>query len=255
MGALLLAVIAAMTPFVAGPDLAYAQSQSTDTTLYSLSFDEQSADPATVSAFMPAFVPGGAPAEDGYTAYAATGAGTLALAATTSHTGASVAVKAGADEASATDVTDTNAADNAFAGSVTTEDAGEDTVILITVTAADDVATATYMLTVMRGSATSGETRLSALSLMAGSDEVEISPEFDTDTRTGYTARVPYTTATVEVTATPTDEDDGATAAVTSTNADDDDNTVQNGVVSLSEGANTITVTVTAADKLQQAHT
>ena len=38
LGALLLALVAAMTPFVADPERAYAQSQSQDTTLYSLSF-------------------------------------------------------------------------------------------------------------------------------------------------------------------------------------------------------------------------
>ena len=254
MGALLLAVIAAMTPFVAGPDLAYAQSQSQDTTLYELSIAGQSADPVTVSAFMPAFVPGGAPDADGYSAYATTGTGTVALTANASHTGAGVAVTAGADEqsASATSVSGT-----ASPYTVTLEDAGEDTVVLVKVTAADNIATATYKLTIMRAAADDADVTLSALSLMAGGEDVQLmtnaDPPVDTDFATGtneYKARVPYATASVEVAATPTDEDDGATYAVTSTDADDDDNTVQNGVVSLSEGDNTVTVTVTAADRV-----
>ena len=250
LGALLLALVATMTPFVADPDRAYAQSQSQDTTLDKLSIDGQSADPVTVSAFMPAFVPGGAPDEGGYTAYAATGVSSMTVTATASHTSAVVEVKSGATEAAAkasTAITAGGAGNNEY--SVTPEAAGEDTVILVKVTAADNIETATYMLTIMKGATDSGVTTLSALSLMAGSDEVEITPEFTAGTD-AYTARVPYTTSRVEVTATPTDEDDGATAAVTSTNADGDDNTVQGGVVSLSEGVNTVTVTVTAADKV-----
>ena len=251
LGALLLALVAAMTPFVADPDRVYAQSQSQDTTLYELSIDGQSADPVTVSAFMPAFVPGGAPDEDGYTVYAATGVSSMTVTATASHTGALVEGKSGATEAAAeasAAITAGGTDSNEY--SVTPEAAGEDTVVLVKVTAADNIETATYNLTVVRGDADSGDTTLSALSLMAGSDEVEISPEFAAATRTGYTARVPYTTSSVEVSATPTDARDGAAAAVTSTNAAGDDNAVQNGVVSLSEGDNTITVTVTAADKV-----
>ena len=249
MGALLLALVAAMTPFVAGPDLAYAQSQSTETTLYELSFAEQSGT-VTVSAFMPAFVPDGAPDAGGYSAYATTGTTTVALTANASHTAASVEVTAGADEesASATSVSGT-----ASPYTVTLEDAGEDTVILVKVTAPDNIETETYKLTVKRAAADDDDVTLSALSLMAGGEDVTLTPEFAATTgATAYdgAARVPYTTASVTVTATPGDEDDGATYAVTSTNADGDDNAVQNGVVSLSEGENTITVKVTAADRV-----
>ena len=174
MGALLLALVAAMTPFVAEPDIAYAQSQSKDTTLYALSITQQSGETPTVSAFMPAFVPGGASASGGYTAYAATGVTAVALSATASHTQATVAVvKAGEDEDDATDVNDTNDANNSFAGSVNTT-AGEDTVILITVTAADDVETETYKLTVATGAAEANVTTLSALSLMAGGEDLQL---------------------------------------------------------------------------------
>ena len=60
---------------------------------------------------------------------------------------------------------------------------------------------------------------------------------------TGYAASVPNATTRVEIMATPTARD--ATVAVKS----DKDSNVQNNVVDLSEGANVITVTVTAADK------
>jgi len=242
MGALLLAVIAAMTPFVAGPDLAYAQSKQT--TLYKLSIDGQSADPVTVSAFMPAFVPDGAPDEGGYTVYSNTDDASIDVTAQTSHTGASVEVKAGADEAAAKASTAITGSANVY--TVPLQDAGEDTVILVTVTASDNVVMATYMVTVMRGATGSDDTMLSALSLEAGGDEIDIAPEFSSTTRTGYTARVPNSTTRVEVMATPTDEDDGATYAVTS---DEDDN-VQNNQVDLSAGDNVITVTVTASDKV-----
>ena len=248
LGALLLALVAAMNPFVAGPDLAYAQSA--ETTLYELSIDGQGADPVTVSAFMPAFVPDGAPEEGGYTAYSNTDDGSIVVTATKTHTGASVEVKAGATEAAAkasTALTAGGTDSNEY--TVTLEGAGEDTVILVTVTAADDVAMATYMVTIVRGAANSDVTTLSALSLEAGGDEVEIDPEFASGTA-AYTARVPNSTTRVEVMATPTDARDGATYAVTSKNADDEDNAVQNGAVSLSEGENTVTVTVTAADKV-----
>ena len=264
MGALLLAVIAAMTPFVAGPDLAYAQqSTSTDTTLFQLSIDGQGGETPTVSAFMPAFVPGGAPAADGYTAYAANSVTDLTLTANASHSGASVEVKAGATEAAAktaTAIDETSAGSNQYTVDTAAgfQGADDETVILVTVTAADDVAMDTYMVTVVVGAANSNVVTLSALSLMAGGDDVTIAGtatagEFaatDCQTAGACTALVPYSTTSVAVTAEPTDEDDGATYAVTSKNADDEDNTVQNGVVSLSEGANTVTVTVTGADKV-----
>ena len=248
MGALLLALVAAMTPFVAGPDLAYAQSAQI--TLYELSLAEQGADPPTVSAFMPKFIPDGAPAEDGYTAYAASSVSTVALTATKSHSGASVAVKVGATEEAA--MTDTPENDSSPYTVTLLGSEGDDTVILVTVTAADNIAMATYKLTVMRGAIGSGVVTLSALSLMAGGEKIDISPDDDPfdSTENEYTARVPNATTMVEVMATPTDARDGATYAVTSKNEDDEDNTVQNGVVSLSEGDNTITVTVTAADKV-----
>ena len=234
---------------------------SRDTALSALSITQQTTDPATVSAFMPAFVPDGAPASGGYTAYAATGVSSVDLVATTSHSGATVTAKVGADEeaaADADDATDTNALDNALAANITTT-AGDDVVILVTVTAADGFAKATYKLTVATGDTGDNVITLSDLSLMdAGGNEVTIADGDATNAfavadclttaidTTPCTASVPNATTSVTVTAEPTDEDDGATYAVTS----DKDSSVQNNQVDLAEGANVITVTVTGADKV-----
>ncbi len=234
MVALLLALVAAMTPFVAGPDRAYAQSA--DTTLYVLGI---SADAGEVSSSLtPAFVPSQPPVEGGHTAYAANDVTTVTVTANASHSAATVAVKAGATESSATAVTAET--DGTF--DVTLEAAGSNTVILITVTAPDRVGMATYMVTVERGATGSEVTTLSALKLMDGSDEVALNETFASGTLT-YTANAAYATRSVEVMATPTNS--GATVAVKS----DKDSDVRNNVVDLSEGANVITVTVTAADK------
>ena len=192
LGALLLALVAAMNPFIAGPDRAYAQSTSTDTTLFQMSITGQGGETPTVSAFMPKFVPGVAPAEDGYTAYATNAVGTggsVTLTATASHSGASVAVKAGATEAAAKAATAIEAETNGtFIVNTAAGFQGDDdeTVILITVTAADDVAMDTYMVTVVAGAANSNVVTLSALSLMAGGDEITI---VDTDTTNPFRGR------------------------------------------------------------------
>ena len=183
------------------------------------------------------FAPDRAPREGGYTAYVANGVTAVELTANASHSGATVAVMRGeGDDASPA---------NAGGGgtySVTLGTAGTDTVIMVTVTAADDVAKATYRVTVMRGGIGSEVTLLSALSLMAGGNKVMLDPEFASGTDE-YTASVAHATSRVEVMATTTGR--GATAAVTS----DKDSNVQNNVVDLSGGGNVITVTVTAADK------
>ena len=187
---------------------------------------------------------------DGHTTYVASGVGTLTLTATASHAGADVAVQVGADEDAA--MGDAALAPDVTDGDVYTVDdsagfqaEGTDTVILVTVTAADKVAMATYKVTVVKGVDGSADTELSALSLMAGSDKVELDPEFASadPVTTTYAASVPNATTRVEIMATPTARD--ATVAVKS----DKDSNVQNNVVDLSEGANVITVTVTAADK------
>ena len=239
VGALLLALVVGLVsalPFSVQGTAHAQQSASTDTSLFELSLAGGGGD--AVSALMPAFAPSQPPMEGGYTAYVANDVGELSLTANASHTGAVVAVKAGANENAAAAIP--VAGDETY--SISLGDVGTDTIILVTVTAADTFAMATYKVTVMRGVSDSAVTTLSALSLMAGSDKVDISPEFTSGTP-GYTASVPYSTTRVEIMATPTARD--ATAAVKS----DKDSNVQNNLVDLSEGANVITVTVTAADK------
>ena len=249
MGALLLALFATMTPFVAEPDRAYAQSP--DTTLYELGIDSTGG--AVSDSLMPEFVPSQPPVEGGHTTYASNDITSLTLTAKASHTAANVVVKAGASE---------NAADTANAvdevsgtpGTYTIDNTnglqgeGLNTVILITVTAADGVGEATYKVTVERGAAGSAVVSLSALKIIAGADDEVPHSASGTAFSAGDasytgTATVAYATRSVEVMATPTDS--SATVAVTS-NKDSD---VQNNVVDLSEGANVIKITVTAADK------
>ena len=239
VGALLLALVVGLVsalPFSVQGTAHAQQSASTDTSLFELSL--AGGDGFAVSALMPAFAPSQPPMEGGYTAYVANNVDTLTLTANASHTGAVVAVKAGATENAAAAIVVAN--DGTYP--ISLGDAGTDTIILVTVAAADTFATATYKVTVMRGVSGSAVTTLSALSLMAGSDKVDISPEFAAGTL-DYTASVPYSTTRVEIMATPTARD--ATAAVKS----DKDSNVQNNLVDLSERANVITVTVTAADK------
>ena len=242
VGALLLALVVGLVsalPFsVQGT--AHAQSTSIDTTLFKLSL-AGSDDDDDVSALMPAFSPSEPPREGGYTTYVDKDVETLTLTANASHTGADVAVKSGATENAATAIP----LDSNGTYPIPLGNAGTDTVIMVTVTAADTFAMATYKVTVIKGAAGSDDTELSALSLMAGSDKVELDPEFASNASEiiTYAASVPYATTRVEVMATPTNRD--ATVAVKS----DKDSNVQNNVVDLSEEANVITVTVTAADK------
>ena len=93
---------------------------------------------------------------------------------------------------------------------VTLGNAGIDTVIMVTVTAADGFAKATYKVTVARAASGSNVMTLSALSLMAGGNKVMLDPEFASGTDE-YTASVAYATSRVEVMATTTGR--GATAA------------------------------------------
>ena len=225
------------------------------TTLSVLSFAEQNpAAPATptVSAFMPSFAPDDAPASGGYTAYAAAAEADVVLTATASHSGASVTVRSGADEKTAMDATATAVTAPVTVNLTTSTEspAGKtDTVILVTVTASDQVTSQTYKLMVVRGAAGSDDGNLSALSVTAGGDDVVLTPAFAATTgNTAYSgsARVPNSTTSVTVTAEPEDARNGATYAVTS----DKDRNVQNNQVDLAEGANVIKVTVTGADKV-----
>jgi len=113
-----------------------------------------------------------------------------------------------------------------------------DNTITVEVTAADGETKVTYTIVVTRAAPPSTNANLSGLVLPG----VTLNPSFDTDT-TSYTANVAHTVNSITV--TPTAADAGATitvneAAVTSGQA--------SSPIALSEGNNTITVEVTAAD-------
>ena len=151
IGALLLALVVGLVsalPFsVQGT--AHAQSTSTDTSLFKLSLAGDAED--AVSSLMPAFAPSQPPMEGGYTAYVANDVAAVTLTATRSHTAATVAVKSGASEEAAneTDAIEADVGDGTYP--IILGAAGTDTVIMVTVTAADTFAMATYKVTVMRG--------------------------------------------------------------------------------------------------------
>ena len=169
-----------------------SRSFSTNTTLHVLTLtydhdaDNDATTPDRVQA-VPGFASGRAPAAN-YTAPVPNVVGTVVVTATASHTNAAVAATLGADEDSAADIADSGTAgDNAFvSGEVTLSAEGQDTVIRVTVTAQDGVSKATYKVTVARAaSPTSTEDTLSALSLMAGGEDVQLmttaDPPVDTD--------------------------------------------------------------------------
>ena len=116
-------------------------------------------------------------------------------------------------------------------------DVGENT---ITVMVTNGTATQDYTLTVTREAAATADTTLSALTLTAPDDStVALSPAFASAT-TAYTAAVRSDVASVTVAATAT-----ATGATVSFAPADADASTTGHQVSLTEGANTITATVT----------
>ena len=120
---------------------------------------------------------------------------------------------------------------------VTLNTAGLDTVILVTVTAADLATTATYRITVSTPAADDDATlKELRLSLGADMDDVALTPEFGSSPNDKY--RADTEVASVTVVATPTNSE--ATVTVTSNK----DNDVQENVVDLAIGTNIITVTV-----------
>ena len=125
------------------------------------------------------------------------------------------------------------AADGAMitAGNGSHDLSGMRTSIPVTVTAQDGTTTKEYTVVITKLAASSNA-YLSALSIMNGEDMVALDPAFAADT-TSYTAMVDNSVDFVDLTAT--------TAHMGATLSGD-------GMQSLDEGANTITVTVTAED-------
>ena len=162
MGALLLALVAAMTLFVVEHNIAQAQASDV-ATLSSLTVTAGGND----FALMPAFVPDAAPAAGGYVVYvAATGVDDVTVAATATHSGATEVITAKNQDGAETEV-------NVLPGEVTLDEAGKTTKIDVKVTAQDEFATETYTINVMRASASTSRTAtLSSLSLTAGGDNL-----------------------------------------------------------------------------------
>ena len=162
-----------------------------------------------------------------YTASATNAVEQVTVTATTTDPGATVAIT-GAD------------ADLAASGWQVNLAVGDNNVIEATVTAADGTTTEEYTVTVTRREpAAQDDADLASLSLSEGMLE----PAFSS-TQVAYNAEVANTVAQVTVTAAT----NHAGAKVAIVPADADDNEANGHQVNLTAGANTITVSVTAAD-------
>ena len=167
MGALLLALVAAMTLFVVEHNIAQAQ-ESEVATLNSLIVQsgENAGVDAAALALMPAFESDAAPAAGGYVVYVANDVIGVTVRAGATHTRATVAITA--------DTTDSS--QNINLGGNTT------TVVKVKVTAQDGFTAETYTINVMRASdSTSTTATLSSLSLTAGGSDLTLMPPFMPD--------------------------------------------------------------------------
>ncbi len=162
------------------------------------------------------------PATLAYTASVAGNVATTTVTATRADPTASVAIASTHDATIANRVVDLVA--------------GPPNVITVTVTAGDGRTRTAYTVTVTRAEPLANDASLQALELTG------VPVSFARGT-TAYTATVPTGVATTTVTAVATDDD--ASVAIAS---DMDDSIGANGEVDLADGANVITITVTAAD-------
>ena len=236
MGALLLAVIAAMTPFVAGPDLAYAQAQSADADLQSLAaVGSPSGGVHTGGDFAPTF----AAATTEYT-----------VRTIFNDTGVTVTAEANHAEATVKINGQTPNASNQVGVPVV---AGMTTTIPIVVTA-EAGNTKRYTLKVYRNrSSLSNNANLSSLSIMPSGGL----KESDTSTSTApvYEARVQSDKVTVDYTLS--DTAGGASAAVAAGSGTTIADAAKPKEITLgTEGATgTFTVTVTAENASTKTYT
>ena len=191
MAALLLALVAAMTPFVAEHNIAQAQASDV-TTLNILTVTG-----TTISSMMPAFVPDAAPAADGYVVYVAGNETMVTVTAGATHSGATVAITPDADPNDATPGTATI---------TLATDGDNETEIMVKVTAQDEFVTATYTINVMKVAGASDDAMLSSLSVTAGGKNPTLMPAFIPDAAPGdddgYVVDVSAATSSVVVNAT-----------------------------------------------------
>ena len=199
MGALLLALFAAMTPFVAEPEVAYAQTPSSDADLSDLSLTYNDGASDTKIVLSPKFA-----------------AGTTSYTATTlvPHVATAVSVMANPNHDLATIVghPDDDGDDTASAAVTWVENLGSGgtkTAIRVTVRA-ENGTTKAYSVTVYRKRATeSTNANLSSLSLGTGT----MSPSF-ISSQLEYNARVATNVSSVTVSYTPSDNAGGVMVVV-----------------------------------------
>ena len=201
MGALLLALVAAMTLFVVEHNIAQAQASDVATlnSLIVQSGSNADADAAAL-ALMPGFTADAAPAAGGYVVYIAASVDDVTVRAGATHTGASVAITA-----------DTDADNDVDTDSPQTIDlADNETEIMVKVTAQDGFTAATYTINVMKVEGASTTATLSSLSVTAGGDNLitGFTPNDGTDSDndgvhdTPHSVRVSAATSSVVVNAT-----------------------------------------------------
>ena len=228
MAALLLALVVALTPFLAEHNPVYAQVNM-DSSLSNLTLSVGKLDPSF--------------AADAYTYTARVSSRTRSIRVTAipNFLGSQVKIYTDDSAFSPGSGQSITPADATLSGTTVSLPVGT-THIGIEVTALDNTTTSVYYVAVERiSSGASNDATLSEFNL---GGNITVSPAFDKDV-TSYTALVPNTgpSITVVVVATATDVTN-ATVGVTS----DKDSTIAGNSVNLSVGVNVITAKVTAAD-------
>ena len=201
MGALLLALVAAMTLFVVEHDIAQAQESEVATLNFLIvQSGASAAEAAAALALMPGFTADADPASGGYVVYVAASVTDVTVRAGATHTGAMVAITADTDD---DDDTDTASPQNMI------DLADDDTKIDVKVTAQDGFTSETYTINVMKVEDASITATLSSLSLTAGGDNLitGFMPNDGTNVTDGvhniaHSVRVSAATSSVVVNAT-----------------------------------------------------
>ena len=221
VGALLLTVIAAMTSFVAGPNLAYAQVDSDVATLSALRVSSGTLTPT----FDPNMLlgDGGENTPHVYRVNVPHAVESLTVSTTRTDSNSTVAYSGGVGSTSRMDL-----------------QPGSETALDITVTAENGSTLRYYRVTVTRaGSGASSNATLSDLTVIPG---METSPEA-LGTKFEYSVYLPYSDGTVAIAATPSVPLTDGTV-VTYKKGDEVIPTTGLGTVAIDEGDNTITVEV-----------
>ena len=201
--------------------------KSSDATLNALGLEETDGTSISLS-------PGFASGRTSYTAEVESDVTRITIAATATHSAASVAYTPATD------------ADNVEDGHQVNLSIGENT--LTVVVTAEDESTQSYTVTVTRKS---DNATLSALALEeTDGTSISLSPGFASGT-TSYTAEVEADVTRIAIAATATH----SAASVAYTPATDADNVEDGHHVNLSIGENTLTVVVTAEDESTQSYT